>query len=198
MRTDAQRLDFALAGRDNEVETSLQTDFHDRGPLEVTDLALVGDFRRLYLHLVQKDCIDQVHQVEFVQLEDLKMTEISWRDNVTLETRAKMSAAHKARWALHRERYIKANRRGATKRKGKKYKMLKPSKSAVYTQYGVRYPSLKAAARRLGLHERLIRLVLEGKRKHTGGFQFELAPLRQRNDKERAEGFLEKVIQVAA
>lgn len=104
-----------------------------------------------------------------------------WNDTGrAAEIRAKMSASHKARWEKNRERYVAANQVGAAKKRGKKYKQnaKKASKSALYNQFGIRYHSIEHAALKLGLHERLIRLVLEGKRKHTGGYQFQLASVR--------------------
>lgn len=110
-----------------------------------------------------------------------------WDENGrSAEIRAKMSAAHKARWERNRERYLEANRKVGEKRRGTRYRAKwRPARCAIYNQYGIRYCSIKRAAVELGLHERLIRLVLEGKRKHTQGYQFQLASIRYEDSKLR-------------
>lgn len=92
------------------------------------------------------------------------------------ETKEKMRAAHRARWQANRERYLEANARAGKNRRGKKY--LLPRKSKIVNQYGVTFDSIEQACEHLGLNERLVRLVLEGKRGHTGGYTFKLVSRR--------------------
>jgi hypothetical protein len=93
------------------------------------------------------------------------------------ETRALMRAAHLRRWEANRDRYVEANARAADVRRGMKYTIgtdRLPRNSRIVDQNGVVYRSVDEVCEKLGLTERLVRLVLEGKRASTGGYSFKL------------------------
>ena len=94
------------------------------------------------------------------------------------ETREKMKAAHRARWALKREQYAEGMKRGSLKKVGMKYKQ--PRNCHIYDQWDNVYESVEQICQELGLTERLVRLVLEGKRKSTDGYEFRVVSTRHR------------------
>ncbi len=94
-----------------------------------------------------------------------------------------MSAAHKARWEKNRERYAEAAVRSAASRRGMKYRL--PRRSVFYNQYGIQYKSIKEICAQHNLIERLVRLVLEGKRMSTGGLSFVRSSPRYETDRKR-------------
>lgn len=103
--------------------------------------------------------------------------------SASAETRAKMSAAHRARWEKNKATYLEAAVRSGISRRGTKYKL--PRNSVIYNQYGIRYKSIKEVCAKHGLIERLVRLVLEGKRRSTGGLEFQLVSPRYETDHNR-------------